>query len=198
MEALCFLRVSVTVALVVPSRLTERRCKCVDRYGGKHAHRPHPSWPGVLDVCDLVSVWHLGEIGIGRSFKFKCCLRSLPYYSMDQLAAAFPPLVVTASACVFCRRPQVGETFVASSGTTTDLETYDFDYKTSSIEISAVFSEPGQSITIAEVRAAVQHTCAGHRATRTRDGERPTTSRPVISFFSRWLTLRGSGRRQAK
>ena len=47
--------------------------------------------------------------------------------------------------------------FVTSSGTTKDLETYDFDYKTSSIEISAVFSEPGQSITISEVRAAVHN-----------------------------------------
>lgn len=42
---------------------------------------------------------------------------------------------------------------MTSSGTTTELETYEFDFTTYSIGISAVFSGPGQSITISEVRS---------------------------------------------
>lgn len=41
---------------------------------------------------------------------------------------------------------------MTSSGTTTGLETYEFDNKASSISIAAIFSGPGQSITISEVR----------------------------------------------
>ncbi|CAM9195943.1 unnamed protein product, partial [Hapterophycus canaliculatus] len=40
---------------------------------------------------------------------------------------------------------------ISSSGTTDGLEAYDFDYKTSSVRISAAFSGPGQSISISEV-----------------------------------------------
>ncbi|CAM9842773.1 unnamed protein product, partial [Ectocarpus sp. 8 AP-2014] len=43
------------------------------------------------------------------------------------------------------------EEFVTSSGTTDGLETYDVDYKTSSVRISGDFSSPGQSISISEV-----------------------------------------------
>eukprot|EP00903_Cladosiphon_okamuranus_P020463 g18782.t1 len=43
------------------------------------------------------------------------------------------------------------EKFVTSSGTTTGLETYEFDSKTASISIAAIFSGPQQSITISEV-----------------------------------------------
>ena len=68
-----------------------------------------------------------------------------------------PPGVVGCAACL-CWRKQTVEVFVTSSGTATDLETYDFDYKASDIEISAVFSEPGQSITISEVRTVLHNT----------------------------------------
>ncbi len=44
---------------------------------------------------------------------------------------------------------------MTSSGTTTDLETYDFGYKTDGVNVAAVFSEPGQTITISEVRTAL-------------------------------------------
>ncbi|CAM9622988.1 unnamed protein product [Ectocarpus sp. 6 AP-2014] len=43
------------------------------------------------------------------------------------------------------------EELVTSSGTTDGLETYDVDYKTSSVRISGAFSSPGQSISISEV-----------------------------------------------
>ncbi|CAM9160433.1 unnamed protein product [Ectocarpus sp. 4 AP-2014] len=45
----------------------------------------------------------------------------------------------------------IAEEFVTSSGTTDGFETYDFDYKASSIRIAAVFSSPGESISISEV-----------------------------------------------
>ena len=41
---------------------------------------------------------------------------------------------------------------MTSSGTTAGFETYDFDYKLSSVTIAAVFSGPQESITISEVR----------------------------------------------
>jgi len=53
------------------------------------------------------------------------------------------------------RAKQKVESFVTSSGTATDLETYDFGYKTSLVSVAAVFSEPGQSIAISEVRTAL-------------------------------------------
>lgn len=46
----------------------------------------------------------------------------------------------------------VHEEFVTSSGTSNGFETYDFDYFTDSVHISAVFTSTGQPITISEVR----------------------------------------------
>lgn len=40
---------------------------------------------------------------------------------------------------------------MTSSGTTAGLETYEFDYKLSSVTIAAIFSGPDQTITISEV-----------------------------------------------
>lgn len=40
---------------------------------------------------------------------------------------------------------------MTSSGTTEDFETYDFDYFTDFITISAVFTSEGQTLDIAEV-----------------------------------------------
>ncbi len=44
---------------------------------------------------------------------------------------------------------------MTSSGSTTDLETYDFGYETNYIKVAAVFSGPGQSIAISEVCTAL-------------------------------------------
>ena len=44
------------------------------------------------------------------------------------------------------------EVLVTSSGTTADFETYDFDSYTGSITITGVFSAPGESLAISEVR----------------------------------------------
>ncbi|CBJ31644.1 hypothetical protein Esi_0270_0027 [Ectocarpus siliculosus] len=44
----------------------------------------------------------------------------------------------------------IAEEFVMSSGTTDGFETYDFDYKASSVRIAAVFSSPGEFISISE------------------------------------------------
>lgn len=46
-----------------------------------------------------------------------------------------------------------------SSGTTDGFETYDFNYFTENVEISAVFTSSGQSISVSEVSAAtaIQH-----------------------------------------
>ncbi|CAN0303751.1 unnamed protein product, partial [Ectocarpus sp. 12 AP-2014] len=45
----------------------------------------------------------------------------------------------------------VAEEFVTSSGTTDGFETYDFDYKARSVGIAAVFSSPGESVSVSEV-----------------------------------------------
>ncbi|CAM9430682.1 unnamed protein product, partial [Ectocarpus sp. 13 AM-2016] len=45
----------------------------------------------------------------------------------------------------------VAEEFVTSSGTTDGFETYGFDYKARSVGIAAVFSSPGESISVSEV-----------------------------------------------
>lgn len=47
--------------------------------------------------------------------------------------------------------PQLREKFVTSSGTTTDFETYDYDYFTDQVTISGVFVTEGESISISEV-----------------------------------------------
>lgn len=44
---------------------------------------------------------------------------------------------------------------VTSSGTTTDFETYEFDYFTDYITIGAVFTSEGQTLDIAEVLASL-------------------------------------------
>ncbi|CAM9225071.1 unnamed protein product [Ectocarpus fasciculatus] len=45
----------------------------------------------------------------------------------------------------------IAEEFVTSSGTTDGFETYDFDYKASSVRIAGVFSSSGESVSISEV-----------------------------------------------
>lgn len=47
--------------------------------------------------------------------------------------------------------PKQKEAFVVSSGETDDLETYDLDYFTQSVTISAVFKTIGDTISVSEV-----------------------------------------------
>lgn len=48
---------------------------------------------------------------------------------------------------------------MTSSGTTDSLETYDVDFKTSTVKISPVFSTPEQSFSISEVSAPTWRRC---------------------------------------
>lgn len=72
-------------------------------------------------------------------------IQSLPGKALTDFQP--PPASINIFPAVF----QDAQELVTSSGTTEDFETYDFDYFTDYITISAVFTSEGQTLDIAEV-----------------------------------------------
>lgn len=83
------------------------------------------------------------------------------------------------------------EKFVTSSGTTDDFETYDFNLFTDLVEISAVFTSTGQSISILEVRTSTLMNTSFRKMFGLFEGDRwlLVTDPKVLSIFRRKRSL---------